>query len=82
MGRGPFHFVENGALDLVGQLVNDVETVVVEYHAEFPIEVETTFGLPREISREVRTTLEKRQFPLILAGNCNSTVGNRWRRET
>ena len=75
MGRGPFHLVKNGALDSVGEIIDDVESVVVEYQAEVPIEVETTFGLHREISREVRTSLERGQFPLVLAGNCNSTVG-------
>ena len=75
MGRGPFHLTENGALNLVGQIIDEVESVVIEYDTEFPIEVETTFGLQRLISKEVRIAVEKGQFPLILSGNCSSTVG-------
>lgn len=75
MGRGPFHLVNNGALDRAGRIVGDVESVVVDYQAAFPIEIETTFGLAREIAGQVRLARERGQFPLVLAGNCNSTVG-------
>lgn len=75
MGRGPFHFIENGAVEAAKEFVDDIESTVVEYQSDFPIEMEITFGLHREISRQVKASLDRGLFPLVLAGNCNSTVG-------
>jgi len=75
MGRGPFHLVENGALDVVGGILDDVKSIVVEYHSKFLLEIETTFGLHRETAGAVRRSLEQGQFPLLFSGNCSSTVG-------
>ena len=75
MGQGPFHFVANGAVENLVEIIGSVKDVVVEYNDPFPTEIATTFGLQRAISKQVQAALAETAFPLILAGNCNSTVG-------
>lgn len=75
MGRGPFFLVEHGILDTIGAFSHSVESVVVESDESFPTEVGTTFRLLRATALEVRRAVERGGFPLVLAGNCITTVG-------
>ena len=75
MGRGPFFLVEHGIADTIGAFSHAVESVVVESDDIFPTEVGTTFRLLRATAQEVRGTVERGAFPLVLAGNCITTVG-------
>ena len=75
MGRGPSHFVANGLLQRLKEPGESVVEVVIESKNNFPIEVGTTFELQREISNQVKLALANDEFPLILSGNCSSTVG-------
>lgn len=75
MGQGPFHFAANGVVENLAAIIGSVKDVVVEYNDPFPTEIGTTFALQRAISEQVQAALAESAFPLILAGNCNSTVG-------
>lgn len=75
MGRGPNRFLELGDADALRRAANSTEHIVVEYEGEFPSENETTFALLQAISKQVQQVSRAGHFPLILAGNCNSTVG-------
>jgi arginase len=75
MGRGPFFLVEHGIVDTIGASCHSVESVVVESDDSFPTEVGTTFRLLRATAEEVRRAVERGRFPLVLAGNCITTVG-------
>lgn len=48
---------------------------MVEFETEFPIEMETTFGVLREIARQVQAARAAGEFPLVVSGSCNSTTG-------
>ncbi|MCH8980557.1 arginase family protein [candidate division KSB1 bacterium] len=75
MGRGPSHFIANGLVDRLQEIDESVTDIIAESKGSFPTEVGTTFDLQREISNHVKLALAHDQFPLILSGNCSSTVG-------
>lgn len=77
MGRGPLHLVGRGrALDrLRGVEPDDVRLVPVETGAVFPTEIGTAFELHRGVSGAVTGAMRDGALPLVLSGNCNSTVG-------
>lgn len=75
MGRGPFHLARNGALEAIRESIDDIEDVIVEHESAFPMETESTFGLAAAIAEHTRTARSRSRFPLVLAGNCSSTVG-------
>jgi arginase len=51
------------------------ESVVVERAKPFDNEVASSFHLIRALADTVRETLAAGRFPLVLAGNCNSSLG-------
>lgn len=75
MGRGPLFLVEHGALDGIRGSSHSLVSAVVESDDSFPTEIGTTFGLLRATAEEVRRADARGAFPLVLAGNCITTVG-------
>jgi arginase len=72
MGCGPARLLkETSAL----QDARDVSTETVEIHDPFPLEVGTAFRLAGVLSDKVRRVRELDHFPLVLAGNCMSSIG-------
>ena len=57
-----------------GDQLEHLEISWVESANEFPTEVATTFELTRLVALEVQSALEAGCFPLVLAGNCNTSV--------
>jgi arginase len=51
------------------------ESIVVERGAPFDNEIASSFAVIRAASRAVRETVAAGRFPLVLAGNCNSSLG-------
>lgn len=75
MGQGPFHLVEHGAVARLRDRFSEIDEVVIESQDPLTREIGTAFELMGLISEEVRNAILDNAFPLILAGNCNSTVG-------
>lgn len=75
MGKGPFCFIKNGLIETLKEKSYSIENVVIESEETFTMEIGTSFELLRLVAGEVGDSLSKRSFPLILAGNCNTTVG-------
>lgn len=50
------------------------EVVWVESATDFPTEVATTFELMGRLADEVHSSLDENSFPLVLAGNCNTSA--------
>lgn len=73
MGRGPLHFVQRGLPDILTSSGHDVQFEQIESQAAFRTEVTTAFELNRLITERVRASADR--FPLVLAGNCNTTLG-------
>ena len=75
MGRGPDRLLEAG---LVSALEADGQVVAVrrvELEDDFPSEIAIGFAAMRAVAAQVRAAVEIGALPVILAGNCNTTVG-------
>jgi arginase len=75
MGYGPIRLIQN---DLVGRMrskAGDVEAFSVEVHENFSSEISTTFRLLENIKYEVAVAFARKQFPLVLSGNCSASAG-------
>jgi arginase len=75
MGRGPEHLLANGLSGALSPNRNEVHQVVVKSESILPAEVATAFELDRLVSLEVRAAIEAGEFPLVLSGNCNASLG-------
>jgi arginase len=51
------------------------DSIVVDRGRPFENEVASSFDVIRAVAGAVRETVEGRRFPLVLAGNCNSSLG-------
>ena len=75
VGAGPTRLLADGleaALDKVGF---DTSVTMIEPVDAFEGEIGRTFETKRRISQAVSEARATGAFPLVLAGNCNSTVG-------
>jgi len=72
-GLGPASLVEHwlASPEERSRLPN---VVWVESETDFPTEVATTFELIGRVAEVVRGTLDDGHFPVVLAGNCNSSA--------
>jgi len=76
MGRGPNRLLELGLGERLQALGADVEIHHVEPpQATFPSEIRMAHELHRAVATAVSSALERKSFPLVLAGNCNTAVG-------
>ena len=75
MGRGPDAFLDAGLVNRIEQGGHTVEHRRVEDRSALPTENATAFRLARAVARHVRSALWKRDFPMLLTGNCFSSLG-------
>lgn len=75
MGAGPEYLLENGLGEVLAPGGRDVRSVIVHPKGDPPAEVATAFELNGLVSEEVREAVSEGQFPLVLSGNCNASVG-------
>ena len=75
MGRGPLHFSKHGVSDRLRARGHEVIESVVDVATTFPTEVGTSFDLYRGLADRVCGAVTDRAFPLVLAGNCGSSLG-------
>lgn len=75
MGRGPEHLLASGLADALTKAGSNVEVRAVESENPLGAEVAVAFELDRLICAEVRDSRERDDFPLVLSGNCNNSVG-------
>ena len=75
MGRGPLHFSRHGASDRLRAAGHEVTESVVDVATTFPTEVGTSFELYRSLADRVCGAVIDRAFPVVLAGNCGSSLG-------
>ncbi len=75
MGQGPDCFLRNGAAERLRALGHAVTAIEVDPKPDYSAEVATSFAVMRGVAEEVGHALAAEAFPLVLAGNCNSSVG-------
>jgi arginase len=74
-GLGPGHFIENGLVDRLEAGGHKVEVSTVTSSAVFPTEVGVAYELNGLLAREVKNARAAGFFPIVLSGNCNSSLG-------
>src|SRR2546423_3461625 len=74
MGAGPTALVESGALDGARAKVADVSVATYE-DATFRAEVQSALAIDRWVAAQVRASLDAGAMPLVLSGNCITSVG-------
>jgi arginase len=75
MGRGPERLLSGGLEGALRSHGREVRKTVVEPEGALLPEVATAFELMRLVSGEVRGAAGSGEFPLVLSGNCNASVG-------
>ena len=76
MGAGPAHLVSHGLperLRAAGHPTSVVE--LAPTNGSWIAEIGTAFDLDRQLATAVAATLARGAFPLVLAGNCISSIG-------
>jgi arginase len=74
-GLGPHQFIEHNAVKVLEADNHQVNITQIESQSDFTIEIMSAFELNRLLADEVRRTIEKDFFPVVLSGNCNSCLG-------
>ncbi|KAF4983299.1 hypothetical protein FDECE_17330 [Fusarium decemcellulare] len=75
VGGGPTTLLEAGFIQAIRKQGVTVHEVEIEPVDEFEGEIGRLFELLRRTSKIVTEVLQKGSFPVILAGNCSTTVG-------
>jgi arginase len=75
MGRGPLHLSEHGARERLRARGHVVSETTVDVSTTFPTELGTSFALYRALSDRVSSAVTGGSFPIVLAGNCGSSLG-------
>ena len=74
-GLGPDKFLQHELDKILRANGHDVSIQRIESKNPFATEIGTTIELNRLLSERVKLARESGKFPLILAGNCNSSLG-------
>ncbi|MFL5563375.1 MAG: arginase family protein [Gemmatimonadaceae bacterium] len=76
MGRGPDALLRSGLGEALEAAGCGVRLTMIGLPPEtFPSEIASAFALHREIAHHVATARARHEFPIILAGNCNTALG-------
>lgn len=75
VGKGPRRLLEAGLPDILAEAGLDPEIVEIGSVDSFEGEIGRSFEVERRISEAVSAAAQRRRFPLVLAGNCNASVG-------
>ncbi|WP_119165457.1 arginase family protein [Algihabitans albus] len=75
MGCGPDRLLDRGLVSALEAAGHVLQLYRIELDDGFPSEIAGGFAAMRAVAREVRSAVESGAFPVVLAGNCNTTVG-------
>ncbi|HEX6746306.1 MAG TPA: arginase family protein [Longimicrobium sp.] len=75
MGAGPMHFRDAGAAERLRVVAGSVRETTVGVEPELATEIATAFDVARATAFAVRAALGRSSFPLVLAGNCITSLG-------
>jgi len=75
MGRGPEAFLSAGVAELLRMAGHEVQVEIVLLENKSNDEKKFLLALHQRIADQVREAVASEQFPLILSGNCNASIG-------
>ena len=76
-GRGPTAYLAGGAVEALRAHGHDVEVVTARRSAPFDAELEAVLDVDAAVADLVAGAVADGRLPLVLAGNCNVTLGVR-----
>ena len=76
-GRGPGAYLKAGAAEALRARGHEVEVVTVRREAPFASELDAVLEVDRAVAAAVTAALRDDALPLVVAGNCNVTLGVR-----
>ena len=76
-GRGPGAYLKAGAAESLRARGHEVDVVTVQREAPFTEELDAVLDVDRGVAAAVDAALRDDSFPLVVAGNCNVTLGVR-----
>ena len=75
VGAGPDRLLDEGAAETLEEAGHEVEVVRVEPQADSTNEIGAAFEIVRRVSEAVARAVENGAFPIVLSGNCFSSIG-------
>jgi arginase len=75
MGRGPLHLVERGLVRDLATQGHEADLVPIRLPDGFVTEAGAAAEVQRRIAHEAGRALAAGRFPIVLAGNCSTTLG-------
>lgn len=75
MGRGPDRLIDSGIVNQIESLGHTARVTDISLDPGFTTEVAAAAELARRLSHYVRAARSSQRFPLVLAGNCNTSLG-------
>ena len=76
-GRGPGAYLKAGAAEALRARGHELEVVTVRREAPFAAELDAVLEVDRAVAAAVTEALRDDALPLVVAGNCNVTLGVR-----
>jgi arginase len=75
VGAGPDRLLDEGAVEALEDAGHEVDVVRVVPQADSTNEIGAAFEIVRRVSEAVSRAVEEGAFPLVLSGNCLSSIG-------
>jgi arginase len=75
VGAGPDRLLDEGAVETLVDAGHEVDVVRVVPKAESTNEIGAAFEIVRRVSEAVSRAIEDGAFPIVLSGNCLSSIG-------
>jgi arginase len=75
VGAGPDRLLDEGAVEALEDAGHEVDVVSVVPQADSTNEIGAAFEIVRRVSEAVSRAVEEGAFPLVLSGNCLSSIG-------
>lgn len=75
MGEGPARYLQAGAADSLSERGFEVGVGVVERQGAFEDELSATAEVNADLAKRVGEATQEGAFPLVLGGNCDSSLG-------
>jgi arginase len=75
VGAGPDRLLDEGAVEALEHAGHEVAVVRVEPQAKETNEIGAAFEIVRRVSEAVARAVENGAFPIVLSGNCFSSIG-------
>src|SRR5688572_28585111 len=75
VGAGPDRLLDEGAVETLEEAGHEMEVVRVVPQAGSTNEIGASFEIVRRVSEAVSRAVEEGAFPIVLSGNCLSSIG-------